>query len=217
MGRGEWESQIAGKKPDLNLAKGTALEPLVTRKLRRRLRPLFETRVQRTVYPLVDDAHAIELTVDRGTIDTGKRTVPLCEIELELKRGTAAKLFEVARELTATLPARLAVKSKSQRGYELIDGEQALPVKGDAIELPADASARDAFKMIGVACLRQIIDNEPALMKGDPEGVHQDARGITPAPRGRVVVSCSSTGSANGGHQGRAQMAGGRTWPGARA
>jgi len=186
LGRGEWESQIAGKKPDLNLAKGTALEPLVTRKLRRRLRPLFETRVQRTVYPLVDDAHAIELTVDRGTIDTGKRTVPLCEIELELKRGTAAKLFEVARELTATLPARLAVKSKSQRGYELIDGEQALPVKGDAIELPADASARDAFKMIGVACLRQIIDNEPALMKGDPEGVHQMRVGLR---RLRAAVS----------------------------
>src|SRR5262245_62152043 len=46
--RGEWESEIAGKTPDLGLAKGTALEPLITKKLRRQLRPLFETRVQRT-------------------------------------------------------------------------------------------------------------------------------------------------------------------------
>jgi inorganic triphosphatase YgiF len=127
--RGEWETEIAGNEPDLSLAKGTALEPLMTKKLRRQLRPLFKTRVQRTVYPLVDDAHAIALTVDRGTIDAGTRTLPLCEIELELKRGTVGELFEVARELIAALPVRLAVKSKSERGYEIIDGELALPVR----------------------------------------------------------------------------------------
>jgi triphosphatase len=176
--RGEWETEIAGNEPDLDLARGTALEPLLTKKLRRRLRPLFETRVQRTVYPVVDGVHAIELTVDQGTIDTGSRTLPLCEIELELKRGSAAKLFEIARELTAALPARLAVKSKSARGYALIDGEQVSPVKAGAVDLPADASARDVFRMIGVACLKQIIDNEPALMKGDPEGVHQMRVGL---------------------------------------
>lgn len=176
--RSEWETGIAGKEPDLSLAKGTALEPLMTKKLRRRLRPLFETRVQRTVYPVADGSHAIELTVDRGIIDTGRRKLPLCEIELELKRGSAAKLFELARELAAAFPARLAVKSKSERGYELIDGERALPVKADAIDLPADANARDAFRMIGVSCLKQIIRNEAALMKGDPEGVHQMRVGL---------------------------------------
>lgn len=176
--RGEWESEIAGNEPDLSLAKGTALEPLLTKKLRRQLRPLFETRVQRTLYPVVDDANAIALTVDRGTIDTGTRTLPFCEIELELKRGTAAKLFEVARGLTAALPARLAVKSKSERGYEIIDGGPVATVKAEAIELPAGASAREAFEMIGVACLKQIIDNEPGVMKGDPEGVHQMRVGL---------------------------------------
>ena len=85
--RDEWEAEIAGNKPDLDRANGTALEPLLTRKLRRRLKPVFETRVRRTVYPLVDNAHAIALTVDQGAIDTGTRSQPLCEIELELKRG----------------------------------------------------------------------------------------------------------------------------------
>jgi inorganic triphosphatase YgiF len=176
--RSEWEGGIAGREPDLNLAKGTALEPLLTKKLRRRLRPLFETRVRRTVYPVADGTHAIELTVDRGTIDTGTQKLPLCEIELELKRGSAAKLFELARELTAEFPVRLAVKSKSERGYELLDGEQALPVKAGAIDLPADASARYGFRMIGVACLKQIVCNEPALLKGHPEGVHQMRVGL---------------------------------------
>ena len=56
--RDEWEAELSGREPDLNLAKDTALEPLITNKLRRRLRPLFETRVQRTVYPVVANSHA---------------------------------------------------------------------------------------------------------------------------------------------------------------
>jgi triphosphatase len=171
--RDEWEAELPGQEPDLNLAKDTALEPLMTNKLRRRLKPLFETRVQRTVYPIVANSHEIALTVDRGTIDTGTRALPVCEIELELKRGPTAELFDLARELAQALPARLALKSKSERGYQLIDGKQETPVRAAAIDLPADANARDAFKLISLACLKQIIDNEAALIEGDPEGVHQ--------------------------------------------
>src|SRR5262245_34780692 len=133
--RAEWEAEIGGGEPDLKLAEGTALAPLLSRKLRRRLKPLFETRVHRTVYPLRDNGRAIALTVDRGTIDTGARSAPLCEIELELERGELADLFDVARQLARALPAQLAVKSKSDRGYELLDGEQGAPVKAGPIDL----------------------------------------------------------------------------------
>jgi triphosphatase len=176
--RDEWETEVAGKEPDLSKATGTALEPLLSNKLRRHLKPLFETRVRRTVYPIVDGAHSIAVSVDRGTIDTGKRSQPLCEIELELERGNAAELFNVARKISQALPARLAVKSKSERGYEIIKGEEDLPVKAQPVDLTAGASARDAFKMIGLACLKQIICNEPALLNGDPEGVHQMRVGL---------------------------------------
>jgi triphosphatase len=176
--RDEWEAEVAGNEPDLDQANGTALEPLLTGKLRRRLKPVFETRVRRTVYPLVDNARAIALTVDQGTIDTGTRSQSLCEIELELKRGSAADLFDVARELTQALPVRLAIKSKSERGYEILDGEQETPVKAAAVDLRADMSAREAFKTIGLACLKQAINNEPALNRGDPEGVHQMRVGL---------------------------------------
>jgi len=176
--RDEWEAEIAGNEPDLDRAKGTVLEPLLTKKLRRGLKPVFETRVRRTVYPLADNGRAIALTVDQGTIETGKRSLPLCEIELELKRRNAADLFDLARKLTQALPARLAVKSKSERGYEIIDGEQELPVKATAIALQAGMSARGVFKTIGLACLKQAINNEPALIRGDPEGVHQMRVGL---------------------------------------
>ena len=176
--RDEWEAEIAGNEPDLDQANGTGLEALLTRKLGRRLKPIFETRVRRTVYPLVKNGHAIALTVDRGTIETGKRSLPLCEIELELERGNAADLFDVAHELTQALPAQLAVKSKSERGYEILDGKQELPVKAASIDLPASMRARDAFKRIGFACLKQVINNEPSLIRGNPEGVHQMRVGL---------------------------------------
>lgn len=176
--RDEWETEIPGKRPDLDQADGTALEPYLTGKLRRRLKPLFETRVNRTVYPLVANGHAIALTLDRGTIETGKRSLPLCEIELELKRGTAAELFDVARALTQSLPAQLAVKSKSDRGYELIDGEQERPVKAASVALLPGAPARQAFRIVGLACLKQIVNNDGALNKGDFEGVHQMRVGL---------------------------------------
>jgi inorganic triphosphatase YgiF len=176
--RDEWEAELPGQEPDLDLAKDTALETLVTKKLRRRLGPLFETRVKRQVYPVVDKSHEIALAVGRGTIDTGSRALPVCEIELELKRGPTAELFDFARELTRALPARLALKSKSERGYQLIEGKLDAPVKAAPIDLPANSNARDAFKMIGLACLKQIVDNESALTRGNPEGVHQMRVGL---------------------------------------
>ena len=176
--RDEWENEIASEAPDLDLARGTALEPLISEKFRRQLKPMFETRVRRTVYPLTNGAHAIALTVDQGKIDTGARSAPLCEIELELERGNQTELFEIARELTRALPVQLAFKSKSERGYELLDGEQGAPVKAAAVDLVSGTSTRDAFKIIGRACLKQVVGNEPALLKGEPEGVHQMRVGL---------------------------------------
>src|SRR3954454_13138898 len=176
--RDEWESGIASAEPDLDLARGTALEALVGRRLRRRLKPMFETRVARTVYPLSTSTGEIEFTVDRGTIAAGDRSAPLCEIELELKRGSQAELFNVARELIQAVPARLEFRSKSQRGYELLDDKGDAPLTAELVDLVAGISTRDGFKAIGRACWRQIVGNGPALLKGDPEGVHQMRVGL---------------------------------------
>src|SRR5262249_45725688 len=60
--RDEWETEIAGAQP---LVSGTPLEDLITKKIRRGLRPMFETRVRRTHYSLTDKERAIDLTIDR--------------------------------------------------------------------------------------------------------------------------------------------------------
>src|SRR5205823_10202620 len=138
----------------------------------------FETRVRRTVYPVTNNGRAIALMFDRGTIRTGTRSAPLCEIELELQRGQMTDLFEIARELTHALPAQRALQSKSERGYELVDGGQDAPVRTVPVDLAASTSTREALKIIGRACLKQVLRNKAALIKGDPEGIHQMRVGL---------------------------------------
>jgi len=187
--RGEWETEIASHRPDFKRLGAPALEKLATKKLRKKLRPVFETRVQRTTYPLAQGYSDIALTIDRGQIDAGKKSMPLCEAELELKRGDRARLFGLARKFARATSAELAVKSKSQRGYELLAGDGAAAARGDAIELPHDMPANAAFQSIASACLRQIVANKPAILAGDPEGIHQMRIGLR---RLRAAISLFS-------------------------
>jgi triphosphatase len=178
LSRQEWENEISSDAPDLDLARGTALEELLSRKLPRRLKPVFETKVRRAKCSVSDENRAVEVTLDRGRIDAGKHSRPLCEIELELKRGEPQALFDLARRIVGALPARLAVESKSERGYALIDRVDGDPVKAVPVDLRQEMTARDGFRAIGRSCLKQILGNVPALHAGDPEGVHQMRVGL---------------------------------------
>src|SRR5262245_51148262 len=160
--RDEWETEIAGAQPELDSISGTPLKDLITKKIRRGLRPVFETRVRRTYYSLTDNERAIDLTIDRGKLDTGDGSLP-CELELELKRGSKDGLFEVARTLVQVLPAQISLKSKAERGYELLEGRKGSPVKANPVDLPAGCNAHDCFKVISFDCLKQVTDNVTAL------------------------------------------------------
>jgi len=166
--RDEWEHQIGGRQPDLDVAQDAALGPVFGKNVRRSLKPIFETRVRRTVYPIQSGDSEIELTIDKGKVGAGRQSSPICEVELELKRGESAELFKLARMLAEEVPVQLAVKSKAERGYALIAGE--LP---EAVALTPDCSRQAAFQAIARACLRQLVANQPATLGGDPEGLHQ--------------------------------------------
>jgi inorganic triphosphatase YgiF len=178
LARSEWETEIADGQPDLSRARGTALGDVLTAKSWRKLKPQFETRVRRTVFPLERDGAVIELALDEGTIETGAASMRLCEIELELQSGDKASVFEAARLMARALPVQLALTSKSERGYRLVDGTQDAPVKFAGVMLRPEMAARDAFRAIGYACLQQMADNEAALRKDDAEGVHQMRVGL---------------------------------------
>jgi triphosphatase len=171
--RNEWEHEIHGNQPDLGLAQHAALEPLLGKKLPRRLMPVFETRVRRTVYPIRDADSEIEVTIDRGTIEANGRSSPLCELELELKRGEPADLFRVAHQLAKEVPVQLAIASKAERGYSLLGGKQPGAVKAAPVALAPDMTCEASFRSVARACLRQLVANREAMLAGDAEGLHQ--------------------------------------------
>jgi triphosphatase len=171
--RNEWEHDIGGNQPDLDAAQDTALGPLLNKKLRRGLKPVFETRVRRTIYPISQDGSEIELTIDRGKVQAGGQSSPLSEVELELKRGESAELFRLAQGLAEQVPVQLAVKSKAERGYALVTAEKPQPIKAAPVALAPDSSQQAAFQAIAHACLHQLVGNLPAMQGGDPEGLHQ--------------------------------------------
>jgi triphosphatase len=134
---------------------------------------MFETRVHRTVIPLDIDSSHIEVTFDQGEVRAGRKSAPISEVELELKRGNPADLFKLARTLIQRVPARLATRSKADRGYDLMQGNPIAAVKPQKINLEPGVFMAEAFRTIAFSCLRDLAANEMAVSEGDPEGVHQ--------------------------------------------
>jgi triphosphatase len=177
MERLEWERQITSARPELEHAEGTALAPLLTPEVRASLRQLFATVVERRTYLVASGGSEIEVALDRGEILSGQGRRPISELELELKRGETKDLFSLARTFAQALPLRLAVKTKAERGYELEGGTHEVEKAADIDIKPGMASA-EAFRAIAHSCLRQVIVNEPAISKGQAEGLHQMRIGL---------------------------------------
>lgn len=176
--RNEWEHPIPSHEPDLAHAEGTALAPLLSPKVREGLNPRFQTRFWRKAYQIQRDTTEIELAIDQGEVTAGVRAAPICELELELKSGDARALFHLARELAETVPLTLAVKSKAERGFELLDGGDHGVEKAGVVEVAPDKTNAEAFRTIARNCLRQIVANTPAVRDGSPEALHQMRIGL---------------------------------------
>jgi len=187
--RAEWEQNISGPLPDLEAAKDTALEPLLSGEAAT-LRPAFETRIERSQYRLTSRGSDIEIALDQGEVDTGDRRSPLCELELELKDGDAAELFQVARTIGKGIPLRLSLKSKADRGYELVDNSVGGPEKAAGVHLSATTTAAEGFEIVARECLKQVLANEATTVRGDGEALHQMRIGLR-----RLRAAISTFGS----------------------
>ena len=178
LGRGEWEKRVDGSQPDLRAARGTPLQRLLSKRLRRKLDAVFATHVHRTVVPLRPGNSRVELALDEGHIRAGLYSTPLTEVELELKSGSIGDLFKAARTVAELVPARLALKTKSEQGYGLIADQPTAAVPASRIALPRKATLGTAFQAVGRSALHHIAANEPAVLAGLPDGVHQMRVGV---------------------------------------
>src|SRR5664280_3411542 len=110
--RSQWEQAIEGDQPDLTRVTDTALGPILTDDVRNTLKPVFETRIERTAYHLNGHNTAIAMAIDEGQIAATDSSYTVSEIELELKHGNSAELFKIARAISDIVPVQLDVKSK---------------------------------------------------------------------------------------------------------
>src|SRR5439155_2385879 len=106
---------------------------------------------------------------------SGDGTEPISEIELELRSGDAAALYDVAMRLMEVAPIRIEPRSKSERGYRLGEGTAAAPpgVHAEPVILDPAMTVEAALQEIGRACLAHLLRNEAAVLATQPEGVHQ--------------------------------------------
>jgi inorganic triphosphatase YgiF len=173
--RPEMEEDLDGPQPDLAKLEKSILDELdQDTDEPEAVVPLFETDVERSSWILQRGGALIELTLDQGEVRAGARSAPICEVEMELKRGSHRALFALARECNAIVPLRLGVSSKSERGYRLLKAKDAVATKAEPLALKKTMDVTEGFQAIARACLRHFRCNEtPVVERRDVEGLHQ--------------------------------------------
>lgn len=124
--RGEWEWPIEDADRndvglDLNGLRALGHPALKSVDLER-LRPVFSTDFERRLWHWRDGDDAVEIALDQGEIRAGTASLPICELELELKSGHPDALWNVVERLCdgqPSLPARPANHSKASRANAL--------------------------------------------------------------------------------------------------
>lgn len=178
--RYEFEVPVLKGQPDFTKISGSHLAKLFDiRMLREQLCPVFTTEFTRSTRTLrLAGGSEVEFCLDRGEITAGSASVPLCEIELELKAGSRLSLFQLALDLLHSVPGSVPLGleslSKAERGYVLASGVKSPPSKAVPVPMAAGMSINDAFKAIAWNCLNHLHSNEAGMLeRGDIEYLHQ--------------------------------------------
>lgn len=172
--RVEYEMPIRRGEPDWDAFPPDA-RVWVPEALRMQVQPVFETRFERTAWQ-IKGTHgaAIEVALDIGKVIAGKRSQPICEIELELKSGQPDALFDLALTWARRLDCLPFDISKAERGVRLAHDQPLTPVKSAPLNLQGDMAVAEGFAAAVQVCLTQFQANVPGVLASDDiEYVHQ--------------------------------------------
>jgi len=174
--RGEWEVPVRSARLSLRALQDTpwaAIDPEGT--VFPALTPAFEITFERTLWLLRRrDGSRLELALDIGQIAAGDRTTPVCEMELELKAGRPAALFEVARQIAQSIFLLPASSSKAERGYALAQNSINAALRAQSRLLPSRLTLSEVAQSVLREMFSQFTTNLNALLvSDDPEVVHQ--------------------------------------------
>ena len=172
--RDEWEMPVSRAALDFSSPQAAEFEKHLPLPLRKKLQPVFVTDFSRTSRMLDWQGAQIELCMDHGEVRTEQRSLPICELELELKSGEPARLFELALELLEIVPLELEPVSKAEQGYRLLTGYTDRPVKGVVPGLAKTATLAEALQTLIWSCLLHLQGNlRGAMSSDDAEYLHQ--------------------------------------------
>ncbi|RZS79275.1 inorganic triphosphatase YgiF [Phyllobacterium myrsinacearum] len=172
--RNEWEAVVPDMAPDLALLPLAEIGAPLDGMTADELAPVFATRVRRHLLVLDHQDARIELALDDGVIEFGATRVPLSEVELELKQGKVAALYQFGLNLMDVAPLCLETQSKSARGYALALGDEPSAVKAAPSGFVRADTVDEAIAKLLTNCQQQIMANLGASQTGlEPEGVHQ--------------------------------------------
>ncbi|CAO3422718.1 CYTH and CHAD domain-containing protein [Azospirillum endophyticum] len=173
--RREWDWVVGGEAVDVGVLNDPSVAGLVPATALDALECLFITDFRRTTLLVrPDPLTAVEVAVDDGGIYAGGKSLPLSEVELELKAGKVASLFDLALTLQAAVPMRIGTESKAEAGLRLVTGKAPRPVEAEPLGLSPLSTVAEAYRHILRQALRQFLANEScALAGGDVEGLHR--------------------------------------------
>ena len=175
--RGEWEATVSS----------AALEPAMLAEtpwpqldpdgaLFEALAPRFTTDFTRTRWTVRnrDNASVVEVALDMGQLVAGGNSAPICELELELKAGQPAALFDIARQIARAVAVMPLGASKSQRGFALAHSVLDQPTRARAPALSPQWAVPDAARRVLQEMVHHFNTNLHSLLTSDdPEVVHQ--------------------------------------------
>lgn len=102
----------------------TRLHELIQAEVMSQLQPLLSVRNKRRIWPLLHENQPIgEVALDEGTIEANGRSIPMHELEIELKGGQPSDLEIVGAIVQRQLPAQPEDRSKFERGFALLSGQ----------------------------------------------------------------------------------------------
>ena len=174
--RGEWETSVPDGALALEALQATpwsGLDPDGT--VFRALAACFVTSFERTSWSVRRrDGSLIEVALDIGHIAAGDRVAPICELELELKAGQPAALFDLAQQIARTIAVLPANQSKAERGYALAQDGLDRALGAQPPKLSHDLSLSAAAGRVLGEMFGQFSTNLNALCRSDhPELLHQ--------------------------------------------
>jgi inorganic triphosphatase YgiF len=181
--RVELEAEVPGEAPDRDLLARQLKEavPELARCVSADvlLAPVFVNRTRRTTWLLaLPDGTQVECAFDVGELQHGERTTPVRELELEVKDGDPARLYELAQQVHQATPVRIENISKAERGYALAAAEPPHAVKASPVKLERRATLGAALGEILRNCLQQMQANERGVLAGNAESLHQMRVGL---------------------------------------